>query len=61
MRKDIYVTPIRMSEALHERVMRIAGETGDSMNGTMLHLLAMGLKFYEAPITVSSERPPQQS
>ena len=36
---EIYTTQIRMSDALHERIMRIANETGDSLNGTMLNLI----------------------
>ena len=54
--KDKFVTQIRMSDDLHGRIMRIADETGDSMNGTMLHLLHLGLKFLECnQFKVSSE------
>lgn len=52
MKQDIYITQIRMSEALHQRIMRISAETGDSINGTMLMLLALGAKQMEHVINV---------
>lgn len=60
MRGTTYTTQIRMSEELHDRVMRIAAETGDSMNGTLLHMIAMGVKFYEAPFTLAPLRLEQE-
>lgn len=44
---------IRMSEELHSRIMRIASRTGDSLNGTMLHLLDIALKYYESESLVA--------
>ena len=51
MKGDMFVTQIRMSEELHQRVMRIANETGDSLNGTMLHMLLVGAKFFESQLS----------
>lgn len=52
--KDIYSAQIRMSEELHQHIMRIANSTGETINGTMLHLLALGVKVYDSPIIVHS-------
>lgn len=52
---------IRMSDAMHARIMRIANETGDSMNGTMLHLIHLGLKLYETPVSVQASDSPGTS
>lgn len=52
MKGTVYATQIRMSEELHQRVMRIVEQTGDTINGTILHMILLGLKVYESPITV---------
>lgn len=51
---NIYSAQIRMSEELHQHIMRIANSTGETINGTMLHLLALGVKVYDSPIIVHS-------
>lgn len=38
---------IRLSDYLYEEIKKISNETGDSMNGTMQHLLNMGIKVYK--------------
>lgn len=60
MRGTTYATQIRMSDELHDRVMRIAVETGDTMNGALLHMISLGLKFYEAPFTLAPLRLEQE-
>lgn len=51
---SIYSAQIRMSEELHQHIMRIANSTGETINGTMLHLLALGVKVYDSPIVIHS-------
>ena len=47
-------TQIRMSTELHQQIMRICNQTGDSMNGTMLHLIHLGLKVYGSELRIES-------
>lgn len=50
MKSDIVVSQIRMSDSLHERILRISNATGDSINGTMLNMLIVGAKFFESQL-----------
>ena len=47
-------TQIRMGADLHQQIMRICDKTGDSMNGTMLHLIHLGLKVYDSELRIAS-------
>ena len=40
------VTQIRLTEALHKDIKTISDYTGNSLNGTMLHLINLGLMHY---------------
>lgn len=49
-------TQIRMGENLYEAVNQIAEKTGDSMNGTMLHLMYLGLRLYTGGVVIPEDR-----
>ena len=53
MKGEMVKTQIRMSDDLHDRIMRIANGTGDSLNGTMLHLIDLGLKVMAGNLTMN--------
>jgi len=40
-------TTIRVPPKLLEEIKRLSAEIGDSQNGTMLHLIYMGMKVYK--------------
>lgn len=45
-------TQIRMGEYLYNAINQIAEKTGDSMNGTMLHLMYLGLRLYSGGVVI---------
>ena len=49
-------TQIRMGKHLYESVNEIAEKTGDSMNGTMLNLMYLGLRVYNSAGIIPENR-----
>lgn len=46
-------TTIRVPQKLLEEIKRLSTEIGDSQNGTMLHLIYMGMKVYQGTSCIS--------
>lgn len=56
MKGDMFVTQIRMSDDLHQRIKRISDSTGATLNGTICLLLHMGAKMLEGQFAVVTEQ-----
>lgn len=56
MKGDMFVTQIRMSEELHQRVKRISDSTGATLNASICLLLHMGAKMLEGQYAVVTEQ-----
>jgi len=54
--KNFIATQIRIPEDLHKQIKDVSESVGDSQNGTMLHLIALGLRLYKYGVTIPSER-----
>lgn len=55
--KSNYVpTTIRVPVPLLEEIKRLSAEIGDSQNGTMLHLIYMGMKVYQGTSCITITR-----
>lgn len=50
-------TTVRVPEKLLERIKALSEEVGDSQNGTMMHLMYLGLKVYEGAATINYHAP----
>lgn len=46
-------TTVRVPEAFLEKIKKLAAEIGDSQNGTMMHLMYLGMKIYEGQALIS--------
>lgn len=43
---------IRLSQHLYDEIKRIAEMTGDSMNGTLMHMAYLGLRMYKEGVII---------
>jgi len=49
-------TQFRIAEALYAEVKELADAVGDSINGTMLHLMKLGLRLYKEGVVIPLEK-----
>ena len=49
------ITSIRVPEELYGKIGKLANEIGTSQNGMMLNLMYLGLKVYQAKITIPAQ------
>lgn len=50
-------TTIRVPEKFLKRIKALSEEVGDSQNGTMMHLMYLGMKVYESTPSISFRVP----
>ena len=50
---------IRLSQHLYDEIRRIAEETGDSINGTLMHVAHLGLRMYKEGVLIPPDREEQ--
>lgn len=48
-------TTIRVPDKMLEEIKNLAIDVGDSQNGTMLHLMYLGMKVYRSNLNITLE------
>lgn len=54
-------TTIRVPEKMLRRIKALSEEVGDSQNGTMMHLIYLGLKVYDSAASINFDSRDSQS
>ena len=50
--ENVITSTVRFPEEFYEDIRKYADYLGESMNGTIKHLVRLGMRFYEADIIV---------